>query len=162
MQYKPLSAGQLLLTHTRQAKSAGDRCQHGIKGILCISIQTLGRRGTLLSSYFFFCMNGHTNSLWQVVSKFLCVLMGSLHGFMLTSLLKMLLANFILLWAASCGWITESPNHSDPKGPETLSPQTSPAGLPELCVCECAHEHLTEWKQRASSRWERNWDEWRR
>lgn len=138
MQYKPLSAGQLLLTHTRQAKSARDRCQHGIKGILCIFIQTFETRGTLLSSYFFsICMNGHTNSFWQVVPKFLCVLMGSLHGLVLTSPLKMLLANFILLCAASCGWITESPNHSDPKGPETLSPRTSPAGLQELFVCVC-------------------------
>ncbi len=77
MQYKPLSAGQITADTPRQAKRAGDRCQHGIKGILHISIQTLGRRRTLLSSYFFLSMNGHTNSLWQVVSKFLCVLMGS-------------------------------------------------------------------------------------
>lgn len=79
-----------------------------------------GEKRNVAFLLLFFCMNGHTNSLWQVVSKFLCVLMGSLRGFMLTSPLKMLLANFILLWAASCGWITDSPNHSDPKGLETF------------------------------------------
>lgn len=107
------------------------------------------KRNVAFLLFFSLCMNGHTNSFWQVVPKFLCVLMGSLRGLVLTSPLKMLLANFILLCAASCGWITESPNHSDPMGQETLSPQTSPAGLQELffvCVCVCVCLHMNTWR----------------
>lgn len=105
------------------------------------------KRNVAFLLFFSLCMNGHTNSFWQVVPKFLCVLMGSLRGLVLTSPLKMLLANFILLCAASCGWITESPNHSDPMGPETLSPRTSPAGLQELFfVCLCVCLHMNTWR----------------